>query len=103
MFSICDIILFRFYAHTVKEIWYNAHMAEFRFHDRFVLVFLHSMAYARFDAVLGHLRSGRRRLEFIASSCGFSSATYLAASFKRRYGMSTRQWCRANCGEKPGA
>ena len=62
-----------------------------------------AIADARFDAVLGHLRGGRRRLEFIASSCGFSSAAYLAASFKRRYGMSTRQWCRANCSDKPGA
>ncbi len=48
---------------------------------------------ARFNAVLGHLRGGRRSLEFIASSCGFSSSAYLAASFKKRYGMSTRQWC----------
>ena len=55
-----------------------------------------AIADARFEAVEKHLRDNRRNLEFIASSCGFSSAAYLAASFRRRYGMTTRQWCKAN-------
>ena len=59
-----------------------------------------AIADARFEAVVKHLKSGRRSLEFIASSCGFSSAAYLAASFKKRYGMTTRQWCRANGGQR---
>ncbi len=58
-----------------------------------------AMADARFEAVLHHLRSNRHNLEFIAASCGFSSSAYLAASFRKRYGMTTRQWCRANCKE----
>ncbi len=55
-----------------------------------------AIADARFEAVEKLLRDNHRNLEFIASSCGFSSAAYLAASFKKRYGMTTRQWCKAN-------
>ena len=55
-----------------------------------------AIADARFEAVEKHLRDNHRNLEFIASGCGFSSAAYLAASFKKRYGMTTRQWCKAN-------
>ena len=55
-----------------------------------------ALADARFEAVEKHLRDNHRNLEFIASSCGFSSAAYLAVSFHRRYGMTTRQWCKTN-------
>ena len=54
-----------------------------------------AIADERFKAVEKHLRDNRRNLEFIASICGFSSAAYLASSFRRRYGMTTRQWCKA--------
>lgn len=49
---------------------------------------------ARFANVTATLRSTSLRIDAIAALCGFSSPSYLATAFKRRYGKSISEWKR---------
>jgi len=50
----------------------------------------------RFEEVFTLLKTGPRKLSVLADMCGFNGEETLRREFRRRTGMSVREWCRRN-------
>lgn len=50
----------------------------------------------RFEEVFTLLKDGPRSLSVLADMCGFGSAETLRRAFRRRTGLSVREWCKRN-------
>ena len=55
----------------------------------------------RFEEVFTLLREGPRSLSVLADMCGFGSAETFRRAFRRRTGLSVREWCKRNS-QPPG-
>lgn len=55
----------------------------------------------RFEEVFTLLKNGPRRLAALADMCGFGSAETMRREFRRRTGLSVREWCKRNS-QPPG-
>lgn len=58
--------------------------------------------FVRFEEVFTLLRNGPRSLSALADMCGFRSPETLRREFRRRTGLSVREWCKRNSGRASG-
>ena len=94
---------------AIKYIWENActgigvrdvvrmtgmspRMAEMRFRQMTDRSIRDEIQLVRFEHVFSVLRGGIRSLSYIADCCGFGSAETFRREFRRRTGMSVRDW-----------
>lgn len=86
---------------VVSVMGYRRRRAEQLFADATGRTIAAAIEDARFANVTAALRGNSLRISAIAALCGFSSPSYLAAAFRRRYGKSISEWKRDSA-EPPG-
>jgi len=79
-------------ADVISHLGCSRRLADLRFHELQGISIGESLINLRLAAVQRLLLSTREPIESIATSCGFRNANYLRNLFKRRFGMTMRNW-----------
>ena len=77
---------------VTKELGYTRQYISGRFHRVTGRLLSHFLKEKRLEKAAKLLRAGNLRVSQIARRCGFDSENYFRQQFRRRYGMSPRQF-----------
>ena len=77
---------------VVKHLKCSRRLADLRFRELQKQSILEAITERRLDEVKRLLAGTRDKMNAIASACGYKNPTYLKNLFKRRFGMSMRDW-----------
>ena len=76
----------------MKHIKCSRRLADLRFRELQGMSILDAITERRLDEVKRLLTGTRDKMDAIASSCGYRNPTYLKNLFKKRFGMSMRDF-----------
>lgn len=81
---------------VVKHLKCSRRLADLRFRELQGRSILAAITERRLDEVKRRLAGTREKMDFIASECGYGNSTYLKNLFKKKFGMSMREWRNQN-------
>lgn len=88
---------------VVRHIRCSRRLADLRFRELQGRSILEAITERRLDEVKRRLACTRETMDSIAASCGYSNPNYLKNLFKKRFGMSMRDYRRAGALQQPAS